>query len=483
MPTLGVYGSGLDTNAIVSALVNAEVAPLVDRVNRQERDRNAELSSLGSLSSSLSAIEASLESLEDGSAFDALSITSPEAVSVTQSGTARSGNFEVNVTNRASAQSLYSGTFAATTTEIGTGTLTVAIGSPSYVSGSSGNYSGFAQSSTADITIDSTNNTVAGIRDAINAADAGVTAAILMDGSNVRLVVTSDDTGASNAISISVSDGDVDNLDASGLSQLAYHYDGVSLSHVGNLTESQVARDAVFTLNGISLTNESNSISGLIDGLDFTLNTETATSVVVKVEQDRAAITSDIEAFVDAYNSFQSSLAESMSYDETMGGGVFQGDSMARQLASSMRSSVTDAVTGLTGSTGLLSTIGISADRYGQLVIDSTELANALSTDLSSVKALFAGESGTDGVAKRITDKIDVYTNVSSGLIVSRENSIQALLDRNESERLTIERRMASLEERYIRQFSAMDALVGQLQATSDFLTTQLKNIPGQNTD
>lgn len=483
MPTLGVYGSGLDTNAIVSALVNAEVAPLVNRVNRQERERNVELSSLGSLSSSLSAIESSLESLENGSAFDALSITSPEAVSVTQSGTASTGNFEVNVTNLASAQSLYSGAFVATTTEIGTGTLTIAIGAPNYVAGSSGNYSGFTQSSTKDIAIDSTNNTVAGIRDAINAADAGVTAAILMDGSNVRLVVTSDDTGASNAISISVADGDGDNSNTSGLSQLAYHYDSVSLSHVGNLTESQIARDSIFTLNGISLTNESNAISGLIDGLDFTLNAETTAAVIVKVEQDRAAITSDIEAFVDAYNSFQSSLAASMSYDETMGSGVFQGDSMARQLASSMRAAVTDAVTGLAGNQSLLSSIGISADRYGQLVIDSTELASALSTDLSGVKNFFAGEGATAGVAKRIIEKIDVYTNVSSGLIVSRENSIQALLDRNESERLTIERRMASLEERYIRQFSAMDALVGQLQSTSAFLTSQLKNIPGQNAD
>ena len=93
MPTLGVYGSGLDTNAIVSALVNAELAPLVERVNRQERDRNAELSSLGSLSSSLSAIESSLESLESGTSFDALSITSPESITVTQSGTARYREF------------------------------------------------------------------------------------------------------------------------------------------------------------------------------------------------------------------------------------------------------------------------------------------------------------------------------------------------------------------------------------------------------
>ena len=483
MPTLGVYGSGLDTNAIVSALVNAEISPLVERVNRQERDRNAELSSLGSLSSSLSSIQASLESFEDGSAFDALSITSPDSVSVTQSGTASSGNFDINISNLASAQSLYSGTFAATTTEVGTGTLTIATGVPSYVSGSSGSYSGFAQSATTDIIIDSTNNTVAGIRDAINAADAGVTAAILMDGSSVRLVVTSDNTGAANAISISVSDGDGDNSDGSGLSQLAYHYDSSSLSHVGNLAESQAAQDAAFTLNGISLTSASNSITGLIDGLDFTLNRETTASVIVKVEQDRASITSDIEAFVDAYNSFQASLAKSMSYDETMGGGVFQGDSMARQLASSMRSSITDEVAGLSGDISLLSSIGISPDRYGQLSIDSTELANALSTDLSGVRKLFAGEGATDGIAARVKEKIDLYTNVSSGLIVSRESSVQKLLDRNAAERLTIERRTISLQERYTRQFAAMDALVGQLQSTSDFLTNQLKNIPGQNSD
>ena len=70
---------------------------------------------------------------------------------------------------------------------------------------------------------------------------------------------------------------------------------------------------------------------------------------------------------------------------------------------------------------------------------------------------------------------------MSSGLIISRENSIDAVLNRLEDEKLVIERRRASLEERYIRQFAAMDALVGQLQSTSDFLTNQLKNIPGQN--
>lgn len=483
MPTLGVYGTGLDTNAIVAALVNAEVAPLSSRLDRQEEERSAELSSLGGLKASLASIESSLEALEDGTAFDALNISSPSEVTVTKSGTASAGRFEINVTNLASAHSLYSGSFSATTTVIGTGTLTIDIGAPTYASGSSGAYSGFSSNATTNITIDSTNNTVAGIRDAINDANAGVTAAILSDGSNVRLVVTSNDTGASNAVSISVSDGDVANTDASGLSQLAYHYDSATAAHVGNLTESQTAEDASFSLNGIALTNASNSISGLIDGLDFTLNNVTTSAVNVVVEQDQDAIIDDIEAFVDAYNAYQSSLASSMSYDENSGSGIFQGDSMVRQLSTALRTSLTDEVAGLSGSINLLSTIGVTADRYGQLAIDSTELKNAISSDSTSVKQFFSGDGTNDGLSRRVLDTVDVYTNVSSGLISSRETSIQSLLDKIDDDRLVIERRMASLESRYLRQFTAMDALVGQLQSTSDFLTNQLKNIPGQNSD
>ena len=480
MQTLGVYGSGLDTNAIVSALVNAEVAPLTSRINRLERERSAELSSLGTLTSSLESIESSLESLGDGSAFDALSISDSSAVSVLQSGTASPGDFELSISRLASSQSLYSTAFSATSSVVGTGTLTIALGAPAYVSGTSGNYADFTAASSIGISIDSSNNTVADIRDAIN-ADAGVTAAILLDGNDVRLVVTADDTGADNAISITVSDDDGTDTDGAGLSQLAYHFDSSSASHVGNLSESRGAEDASFTLNGISLTSESNVINGLIDGLDFTLNAETTAAVKIAVRQDQASIKKEIEAFVDAYNSFQSGLSRLMSYDQSLGAGVLQGDSMARQLASSMRSSLTDEITGLTGNITLLSSLGITSDRYGQLSIDDTELTNKLSTDTSGVKEFFSGDGVTEGAAHRIVDTISTYTNVSSGLIISRENSIDAVLNRLEDEKLVIERRRASLEERYIRQFAAMDALVGQLQSTSDFLTNQLKNIPGQN--
>lgn len=295
--------------------------------------------------------------------------------------------------------------------------------------------------------------------------------------------MTSNDTGASNAVAISVSDGDGANTDASGLSQLAYHYDSATAAHVGNLTESQTAEDASFSLNGIALTNASNSISGLIDGLDFTLNNATTSAVNVVVEQDQAAIVEDIEAFVGAYNSYQSSLSRAMSYDELTGRGVFQGDSMTRQLSVALRTSITDEVTGLTGAATLLSDIGITADEFGQLSIDSTELTNAISSNATAVKEFFAGNGTHDGVSKRVQDTIQIYTDVSTGLILSRETSVQSLLDKFDDQRSSIERRRASLEERYIRQFAAMDTLVGQLQSTSDFLASQLKNIPGQNSN
>lgn len=482
MPTLGVYGSGLDTNAIVSALVDAEITPQEARLDRQERTQTTTLSSLGSLKTSLASIEDALESLGNGSAFDALNIQAPSAVSVVKSGAATAGRYEIDIQTLANSQSLYSQTFENADSIVGSGTLTISLGQPSYVSGSAGDYGGFSSSSISDIVIDSSNNSVSGIRDAINDADVGVQASILRDGDQVRLVITSENSGIKNAMSISVSDSDGDDVNSEGLSAFSYHYDLSSQSHIGNLSESQSANDAKFFVNGIELSSATNDISGLVDGLDFTLNETTSSAVTVSVSRDEAAIVADIEKFIEAYNSFEASLNQSMSYDASSGSGVFQGDSMARQLDSMMRSAMTDQLQ-ISGAIDQLSLIGITADRYGKLIIDSTQLTAAISSNPADVKTFFAGDTLNDGLAARVSSVIETFNNESTGLISTREQGIDAVLDRIEDQRLTVQRRRVSLEERYINQFAAMDALVGQLQSTSDFLTNQLRNIPGQNSD
>ena len=162
---------------------------------------------------------------------------------------------------------LASGGFSSSSTVVGTGTLTFKIGAPTYASGTSGAYSGFVadDSKTVSITIDSSNNTLSGIRDAVNASSVGITASLVVDGTQTRLLFTADSSGAATAISISTDDDDSDDTNASGLSQLAYNID--SGSFAGNLSEARSSKDASFTLNGLGLTNSSNSIAGLIDGL------------------------------------------------------------------------------------------------------------------------------------------------------------------------------------------------------------------------
>ena len=275
---LGTVGSGLDVEAIVKALVDADVAPKTNALDRKESGLQAELTAIGSLKSSLASLETAITGLVDGTDFDALSIDAPDAVAVLQTGAPASGQYTIDVNSLAASQVLASGGFASASTVVGTGTITIKVGAPTYTSGSSGSYTGFAAdaSKTVTITIDGTNNTLSGIRDAVNASSAGVTASLVVDGSQTRLLFTADDSGAGNAISISTDDDDSNDTNAAGLSQLAYNVD--SGSFTGNLSEARSSQDASFTLNGLALTNSSNNIAGLVDGLDFTLKKVTSSA-------------------------------------------------------------------------------------------------------------------------------------------------------------------------------------------------------------
>ena len=195
---LGTVGSGLDVEAIVKALVDADVAPKTNSINRREASINAEVTAIGSLTSVLSSLETSLTDLADASAFNLLTIDNPDSVESVQTGSPTVGSYSIDVNSLAASQVLASSGFASSSTVVGTGTLTFKIGSPTYASGSAGAYSGFTadDTKTVTITIDGTNNTVSGIRDAINASSVGITASLVLDGTQTRLLLTADDSGA-----------------------------------------------------------------------------------------------------------------------------------------------------------------------------------------------------------------------------------------------------------------------------------------------
>lgn len=485
---LGTIGSGLDVEAIVKALVDADIAPKTNALDRKEAGLSAQLTALGTLKSSLSTLDTSLTGLGDGTAFSLLSIDAPDAVTVLQTGSPSTGQYSIDVNSLAASQVLASGGFASASTVIGTGTLTFKIGDPTYSSGSAGAYSAFAEdvSKTVSVTIDSSNNTLSGVRDAVNASNAGVTASLVVDGTQTRLLFTSDVSGAETAMSIVVDDDDANDTNTSGLSQLAYNLDssGGSPSFVSNLSEARSSQDASFVLNGLALTNSSNSIAGLIDGLDFTLNKVTSSAETILIKEDSTLIEQKIQDFVDAYNSYQSTLSSLMDYTDAAG--ALSGDSTARRIQSAIRSATTGVVD-LTGNAyTALSDIGVTSDQDGKLSLKSADLQAALSANPNDVKRLFAGATTSTNLADNTDDtgladllkiSIDTYINSSTGMLVSRETRIEDSIDDIADDRLDVIARMASLEERYTRQFTAMDTLVGRLQNTSDFLTNQMDAI------
>jgi flagellar hook-associated protein 2 len=485
---LGKVGSGLDVEAIVTALVNADVAPKTNSLNRKESALNAELSAVGSLKSRLSTLETSLEKLSDGSAFDALSIDAPDEVSVTQTGSPSVGQYTIDVNSLAASQVLASSAFAGSDTTVGTGTLTFNIGTPTYASGYSGSYSDFTvdATKTVSIVIDSSNNTLSGIRDAVNASSVGVTASLVVDGSQTRLLFTADTSGADTAIMVSTDDDDLSDTDSSGLSQLSYFLDtsGETPTFVSSMSEARASQDAAFSLNGLSLTSPSNTIVGLMDGINVTLKKVTTSAESILIQKDSTAIETSVQSFLDAYNDYQTTLSSLTDY--TNDDGALSGDATARRIQTSVR----EATTGVLSLTGnaftTLSDIGITSDRYGKLTMDASAFQAALASNADDLKTFFAGATtsanlsdNTDGtgLADSLKTLLDTYINSSSGMLIARETRIDNSLDDIAEDRLEVIARMESLEERYTKQFTAMDTLVSQLQGTSDFLTNQMDAI------
>jgi len=475
--TLGTFGSGLDVEAIVTALVDADIAPKTNSLDRRETGLKAELSAVGSLKSVLSDLDKSLTELGDGSAFDLMSIDTPTSVDVLQTGSPSIGQYSIEVDSLASSQVLATAGFASSSTVVGSGTLSIAIGTPSYAEGAtSGSYTGFTAASgkTATITLDSSNNTVSGIRDAVNTANIGITASLVVDGSETRLLFTADDTGAATAISMTSSD--------SSLAQITHGYSGGAFS--SNLTEARTPADASFKLNGLSLTNASNNITGLVDGLDFSLKKTTTGAESILIAKDTVGIEAKVKAFVDSYNNYQTTLSSLMDYQDEAG--ALSGDSTARRVQSAIRAQTTGVVNLAGNSFTALSDLGVTSDQYGQLTLKSSDFQAALSQSSDDLNTFFSGATTTSGLsdntdgtglADLLKTSIDTYINSSTGMLISRENRIDDAIDDIADDRLDVIARMESLEERYTKQFTAMDTLVGQLQGTSDFLTNQMDAI------
>lgn len=205
--SLGV-GSGLLTSELVEQIIEAERAPVEARLDNKQAVAEAKIAAFGEVTTALSTFDSSLQSLRLPSTFNASQVESSNSAAVTgtASSLATSGSYTVSVSQIAQQHSVASGAYEEVTSTLGTGTLTFRFGTTEFGVGDT--YEGFTVNpdvSSRTITISAANNTLAGIRDAVNNANFGVQATIVDDGSGYRLVFTSKNSGAQNSLEVTVS--------------------------------------------------------------------------------------------------------------------------------------------------------------------------------------------------------------------------------------------------------------------------------------
>ena len=378
-------GSGLDVNNIVGQLMEIERRPLTILDGKEARHQ-AQLSAFGSLKGALSSFQTNISALADPANFTAVTANfSDDAVATASaSSSAIAGNFSVEVQALAQAQKLKSENFASPNATIGSGALTIQFGSYD-----GGIFTLNPEKAAQSITISPDQASLAGIRDAINDADAGVSASIINDGNGDRLVIASQDTGLSNALKITVTDDDLNNTDNTGLSQLAFD---ASTGGVSNLTETVAAENAELIVDGIPISKASNTISDAIEGVTLDLlKADIGNNKTLSISRDTASVQEAIQSFVTAFNDLGTTITNLSRFDAANNqASILTGDATLRSIQTQLRGAFNTALSTSGGGLTTLSEIGITFQADGTLGLDTEKLDSILNDSTKDISTLFA---------------------------------------------------------------------------------------------
>ena len=463
MLTSAGIGSGLDINKLVSDLVNAESAPKVALFDKQEALLTAKISGYGLLKSALSDLKSALTTLNTTSTYNNRSATASDKTKFTATSTTAAvlGNYAIQISQLAAAHKLSSTGYATSATVVGTGSLTLTSGSNSFT-----------------LTINDSNKTLAGIRDAINSAstNTSITATVInvdngTGGTESRLVLTAKATGTANAIKVTAVNGGEGNLQ-----QLVY--DPAPGSGVTNLVPRNAALNAVLLIDGQTVTRSSNTVSDAIDGVTLTLlKADVGVTHTLDISVNTKNVSTAVSALVDSYNKYITSFNSITAYSEK-GSGTLLGDAIARSVSSQVRQILTGSVASITSSgNNSLANLGITTNKDGSLKLNSVTLDSVIANDMATVTSLF---TANDGIAKKLDKLLTEYTK-SSGILDTKTNSINGSIADITRQRGKHDLRMQTFQKSLLDQFVFMDSIVQQLTKTGSYLTQALAGLPKPN--
>lgn len=449
--SIGV-GSGLDLSALLNDLRTSEEAALTTITTRQSRE-SSRLSAYGQLSNVIEKLQTAAKAFEGTTTFGQFA-TTQTGESFTSSATSKAvaGTYKINVQSLASSQTLIAAGQADKAAQNGTGgdiTFTLANGESKTVSLGNGT---------------SLNDIAA----AINAdPELGINATIINDGdanTPFRLMFTTAETGTQAAIrdiSVSNNDGDLGNL----------------LDINNNNMSEQAATDAQVEINGIAISNGSNTLEDVIEGVTLNLSKADGEVQTLTVSKDDDKAKAAIKSFVDAYNSAQAFIKTNTAYNEASGGSVLIGDSTTRTAQTRLRDILNiEADSG--GVFSRLSEIGITTQIDGSLKIDDEKLDKALSSNRDDVTKLF---QGTNGIASRTESITKALINSTDGIVTTARTGAQKIIDDLGEQLIRKQEQIDAKMEIYRIQFTKLDSLIAQMNSTSEYLTQQFAAMNSSN--
>jgi flagellar hook-associated protein 2 len=391
-------GTTLPISQVLTGLMQVESIPLT-LLQNQVTGVQTEISAYGQLSSALATFQQSLAKLTQPTEFQTLSATSSNTSALSASAVvgAQTGTYTINATQLAQAQSLATAGQASLNSHLssgnGTSTVTFTFGTQSGTT-SDPTFTPNPSQSSGSVTINSSNDSLAGMRDAINGANLGVTASIVNDGSGTpyRLVLTSNTTGANESMQISVQ-GDA------GISSLLTYPPSTGTPSSAAMTQTAQAQNANLTVNGLALSSSTNAVASALPGISLNL-LQTGQSTLT-VANNSSSIQTDIDSFVSAYTTLHNTISTLTAYNPGGTNGPLIGDATTMQIQNQLQQVVASALSGTGSGYSSLAAVGISLNNDGTLSVNDSTLSQALQTNPTQFAALFstAGSATNSNVA------------------------------------------------------------------------------------
>ncbi len=464
--SLGV-GSGLKLGDILDSLTAAQKAQLTP-ISNQQSSYTSKLSAYGTMKSALESFQTANTALSKADLFTATTTTSSStAFSATTTGSALPGKYTIEVTQLAKAQTLTSGIQKDNKAALATSESKITI-----------QQGGDKKPVTIDIS--AANSSLTGIRDAINKADAGVSASIINVGNGeYRLSISSKETGEANAMTISVS-GDT-------ALQAFMGYNGTKGDGSNGMEESVTALNAELKVNNVDIVNSSNTISDALEDITLNLSDVTTGNQTLTIATDNTKATKAINDWVTAYNALQDTFSSLTKYTAVDAGadaqsssnGALLGDTTLRTIQTQLKSLLSSSVGGSTIKT--LSQVGITTDPdSGKLEVNADKLSAAMKTSASGIKDLLIGDGKTTGITTTIGKSATSWLS-STGIIQAAKDGVSKTLNNLTTQYNAASARIDTMVARYKEQFTQLDVMMNSLNSTSSYLTQQFENTSSKN--